>query len=83
MIAIIMHPEWWDWAMLLIVPLLVLVLVGAVWAIVSGLSTIVSAGDSADPGERRVSDIMGFLKQRKKPRRFPYDTTRHRLLHRE
>jgi hypothetical protein len=39
--AILIGPEWWDWAMLIVIPLLFLLFVFAVWSIVSGLAGII------------------------------------------
>src|SRR5215469_183391 len=80
-IAILIRPEWWDaWAMFLLIPLLLIVLVVAVWSIISGLKGIVEEGDSAKLEGSKVPDIMGFLKQRRKPARFLFDTTRRHFI---
>jgi hypothetical protein len=62
--AILFNAEWWDWAMLLIIPLLLGVLGMALWAIVSALATLFHESEEKPLDRRRIPDIMAFLKQR-------------------
>jgi hypothetical protein len=82
--AIFVNPEWWNWMMFIIVPILFVILVVAVWAIVSGLMGLLRQPDSTPVDRRAVPDIMGFLKGRyiRTNRRFPYESIRRHLIRR-
>jgi hypothetical protein len=79
--AILLRPEWWDWAMFIIIPILLMLLVLAIWSICSGLAGILCVTrDTAD--QRRVPDIMAFLRRRRlgQSRRFIRDASDRPLL---
>jgi membrane associated rhomboid family serine protease len=82
--AIFVNPEWWDWMMFIIVPILLVILAAAVWAIVSGFMGLLREPDSTAVDRRTIPDIMGFLKDRyiRRNRRFPYESTRRPLIRR-
>ena len=62
--AALFDAKWWDWAMFIIVPLLLAVLGMAVWAIISAVATLFRESGSRPLDPRRVPDIMAFLKER-------------------
>jgi hypothetical protein len=82
--AIFIKPEWWDWAMFIIVPVLLVILVVAVWAIFSGLMGVLRLREEGELDQRRIPDIMGFLKQRRIRRStlLSYEHTRRPLIRR-
>ncbi len=68
--------------MFIVVPVLLVMLVVAVWSIVSGVSGILSQREPGAPDRRKIPDIMTFLQQRRKPRGLPSDETRRPLIRR-
>jgi len=78
-LAFLVRPEWWNWAMFVIVPLLLIVLGVALWAILSGLAGL---SRSTPSNGRAIPDIMAFLKERysRKPRPSLYDEARRPMI---
>jgi len=77
--AVILSAAWWDWAMFIVIPCLLVVLVVAVWAISSALATLLR-GQNRGSDPRRIPDVMSFLKPRSKPRRRSLTDTRNHIL---
>jgi hypothetical protein len=61
--GILIRPEWWNWAMFIIVPLLLIGLIAAVGAILSGTRGLLRR-DRNPAGRRRPTlDVMSFIRQ--------------------
>jgi len=83
--GILLRPEWWDWAMFIIIPILLMLLVLAIWCIGSGLAGILGAAREGAVDQRRIPDIMAFFRRRylgqsRQSRRLVNDASRRPMI---
>jgi len=64
MLALFIRPEWWNWAMFIVIPLLLILLLVAGWSVITGFFGIMRSPEAGPVDRRRVPDIMAFLKER-------------------
>jgi len=81
MYAVFIRPEWWNWAIFIIVPLLLILFAFAISAIISGFAGLFRSTSS---NGRPIPDMMAFLKERysRKRRAFQYEESRRPLIRR-
>jgi hypothetical protein len=82
--GIFFGPEWWNVVMFVVVPILLLVLVVAIWSIVSGFFGLMREESPDQIDKRKIPDIMGFLREHYASRRRRFSTRvqgRHVLRH--
>jgi hypothetical protein len=83
MLAFFVQGAWWVWAVMFgVIPILLGILVLALWMVLSGLVGIIFPSGTSDG--RGIPDIMAFLKERytRKPRTLLYDDVRRPLIRR-
>jgi hypothetical protein len=71
------RPEWWNWAMFIVIPLLLILLAVAGWSIISGVYGLFRSAGSPVVDKRKIPDIMAFLKE-KLPKRTERPLQPHR-----
>jgi hypothetical protein len=59
----LIRPEWWNWAMFIIVPLLLIGLIAALAAIVSGTRGLFRRERNPTGRRRPALDVMSFIRQ--------------------
>jgi hypothetical protein len=82
--AILMRPEWWNWAMFAIIPLLLILLAVSIWSILSGMAGLFRTVQRRPEERGTIPDIMTFLKERysRRSQRFLYEQSRRPLIRR-
>jgi hypothetical protein len=61
--GILIHREWWNWAMFIVIPLVLIGLIAALGAIVSGTRGLLRRERNRADKRRSAFDVLAFIRQ--------------------